>query len=270
MDKLLEVLYEDAELLVVNKPADLVCHPTKTDIYSSLISRVRLYVGHGARPHLINRLDRETSGVTVIAKDELTAGQLGKLWESREVAKHYLAIVHGHVKEPQGLIDAPLGKDNASRVAIKDCVRPDGAAARTDYWVMSQFVWTQGGSAKRTDQAGAPATVPGWTDERGLPNSKQFSVLRLAPRTGRKHQIRIHLSHIGHPVVGDKLYGGDEDLYLSLVERRLTPEQQERLILPFQALHAQYVSFSWHGQVREFTAPPETWFASFAGLEGKS
>src|SRR3974390_514127 len=80
VDQLIEVVYEDAELLVVNKPAGLVCHPTKTDAYSSLISRVRLYLGEGSRPHLINRLDRETSGVTIVAKDGLTARRLGKLW----------------------------------------------------------------------------------------------------------------------------------------------------------------------------------------------
>ena len=79
-DKLFEVLYEDAELLVVNKPAGLVCHPTKTDEYSSLISRARLYLGKESRPHLVNRLDRETSGVTVLAKTDEAALTLRTLW----------------------------------------------------------------------------------------------------------------------------------------------------------------------------------------------
>ena len=95
MNKLFDIIYEDDELLVINKPADLVCHPTKGDEFSSLISRVRLHLGPDARPHLVNRLDRETSGVTVVAKNAVVAGELGRLWETRAVEKEYLAIVHG-------------------------------------------------------------------------------------------------------------------------------------------------------------------------------
>jgi len=260
VDKLFEVLYEDAELLVVNKPAGLVCHPTKTDAYSSLISRVRLYLGEGSRPHLINRLDRETSGVTIVAKNELTAGRLGKVWEGREVQKQYLAIVHGHLNEQQGSINAPLGKDDYSRVAIKDCVRHDGAPARTDYQVLSRFVRSRPDGTGDQNNADSRASCR----DRSLPDPENFSVLRVAPQTGRKHQIRIHLAHIGHPIVGDKLYGGDEDLYLALVEGRLSREQHQRLILPYHALYAQRVTFCWQGQVRDFMAPAETWFTSFA------
>jgi 23S rRNA pseudouridine1911/1915/1917 synthase len=143
---LFEVIFEDAELLVINKPAGLVCHPTKTDEYSSLISRVRLYLGKAARPHLVNRLDRETSGVTIVAKTDESALELRRIWETRKVQKEYLAIVHGDVKNDRGLIDARLGKDERSRVAIKDCVREDGAEARTRYEVVKRFHHPPSGS----------------------------------------------------------------------------------------------------------------------------
>ena len=136
--ELFQVIHETPELLVIIKPAGLVCHPTKADESSSLISRVRLYLGESSHPQLVNRLDRETSGVTLVAKTATAARQLRHLWETRAVEKVYLAIVHGHVEQQQGAIEAPLGKDERSRVAIKDCVRPDGAPARTDFWVENQ------------------------------------------------------------------------------------------------------------------------------------
>ena len=240
MEKLFEILHEDDEMLVINKPAGLVCHPTKTDQYSSLISRARLYLGEGSQPQLVNRLDRETSGVTVIAKTADAARELRGIWESRQVEKEYLALVRGHLENADGVIEAPLGRDEQSRVAIKDCIRADGAAARTDFWVLRQLF-----------------LVP---PIEGLAGSPQpFSLLRVVPRTGRKHQIRIHLAYAGHPLVGEKLYGGDEDLYLALVENRLTPVQRERLILPNHALHARAVSFIWRGREVAFEAEPPPW-----------
>jgi 23S rRNA pseudouridine1911/1915/1917 synthase len=245
---LFDIIFEDSELLVINKPAGLVCHPTKTDEYSSLISRVRLYLGKEAHPHLVNRLDRETSGVTVVAKTDQSALDLRRLWENRKVEKTYVAIVHGHVKAERGIIDALLGKDEKSRVAIKYCVRSDGAQARTRYELVSRFY----NSASSLQH----------------PGSGPFTLLRLQPETGRKHQIRIHLAHIGHPIVGDKLYGGDEDLYLALVENRLTSEQRARLILPHHALHAGRLSFDWKGQPRTHEADPEPWFTEFLTERG--
>jgi len=245
VNPLFDIIYEDDDLLVINKPAGLVCHPTKGDEYSSLISRVRLHLGPDSSAHLINRLDRETSGVVLAAKNAVTAGELGKILESRAVTKEYQAIVHGHVAAEQGTVEASLGKDLHSIVAIKDCVRPDGALARTDYWVERRFARLAGpGAAAGTE----------------LP----FSLLRVVPLTGRKHQIRIHLAHLGHPLVGDKLYGGDPDLYLSLVEGRLNAAQRLRLIFENHALHARSLRFTWRGESREFTCPPEPWFAEFA------
>jgi len=254
LDKLFDIIHEDTDLLVINKPADLVCHPTKGDEYSSLISRVRLYLGADSKPHLVNRLDRETSGVTLVAKNSTAAGELRKLWETRVVEKEYLAIVHGHVREEHGLIDAPLGKDEQSVVAIKDCVRADGAKSQSEFWVERRFDRESPlapSDGERKDDAGSDV---------------KFTLLRLLPRTGRKHQIRIHLAHIGHPIVGDKIYGGDVDLYLALVEGRLNEEQQARLILPNHALHASALRFEWRGQPVEFRCEPESWFKDFIAI----
>ncbi len=234
-EPLLRIVTEDAHLLVLNKPAGLVCHPTKADAWSSLIGRVRLHLGEDAPAHMINRLDRETSGLVLVAKTDEFARALRKLWESREVVKEYQAIVHGWPPEDHGLIDAPLGKDETSRVAIKDCVRPDGAASVTEFEV-----------ERRIERAGG-----------------KFACLRVLPRTGRKHQIRIHLAHVGHPIVGDKLYGHDEDCYLALVEGRLTHEQRARLILPHHALHAGRLRFVLGGREFEFHAAPEDAFGGF-------
>src|SRR5580698_5795009 len=108
MEKLFEIVHEDAGLLVINKSAGLVCHPTKGDVYSSLISRVRLHLGAEAHPQMVNRLDRETSGLVLVAKDEIVARELRRIWEGRLVRKDYLAIVHGQVTAEQGSIKAAL------------------------------------------------------------------------------------------------------------------------------------------------------------------
>ncbi|HLP77821.1 MAG TPA: RluA family pseudouridine synthase, partial [Candidatus Paceibacterota bacterium] len=249
MEQLFEIIYEDAELLVINKPAGLVCHPTKGDVYSSLISRVRLYLGPEAHPHLVNRLDRETSGVTLVAKTDDAARELRRLMEGRVVQKEYLAIVHGHVKDDHGLIDAPLGKDVNSRVAVKDCVRPDGSPSQTEYWVEERFEREVGSSGVSNSPPSPSCPEPNASHL--APDTSRpapFTLLRVQPHTGRKHQIRIHLAHIGHPIVGEKIYGGDEDLYLALVEDRLTPGQRARLIFEHHALHASSLRFQWHDE----------------------
>jgi 23S rRNA pseudouridine1911/1915/1917 synthase len=231
---LFDVVSEDDEFLVINKPAGLVCHPTKGDVYSSLISRARLYLGTASEPHMINRLDRETSGIVILAKTAEANSALRKLWESRTVLKEYVAIVHGELR---GVctVDAPLGPDEQSAVSIKDHVRADGAPSRTQVFGIRTFV--RGGGI--------------------------FSLVRVVLFTGRKHQIRIHLSHIGHPIVGDKLYGGDENLYLAFVKGELTAEQRARLITENQCLHAGLVTFDWFGQTRAYSAAPERWFTEF-------
>ena len=272
MTPLFQVIHEDADLLVVHKPADLVCHPTKGDEYSSLISRARIYFRQQPatctqQPCLVHRLDRETSGLVLIAKNSTAARELGKIWETRAVQKEYRAIVHGHIAAERGIIDAPLGKDETSIVAIKDCVRLDGAPARTEFFVENRFSRPPSSSSlicenQRADEDEKdPATAS--PSRRPFRVLQPFTLLRLHPLTGRKHQLRLHLAHLGHPIVGDKLYGGDPDLYLALVEHRLTAEQRARLILPYHALHAGRLQFEWRGRHHDFTSPPEPWFLGF-------
>ena len=232
------ILFEDDLLLVLNKPAGLVCHPTRGDENSSLIGRVRRHLGN-TEGRLVNRLDRETSGVVLVAKGAGPAGELGRLFGTAAIRKTYWAIVHGHVaggvhgappltNAAPFTIDAPTGKDLQSPVAIKDCVRPDGAAARTTVRLLRKF-----------ERQGA-----------------LFSVLELQPETGRKHQLRIHMAHIGHPIVGDKIYGGDETRYLRFVSRSMTAADLTALVVTNHALHARSLSFQWRGRAWSFEADP--------------
>jgi 23S rRNA pseudouridine1911/1915/1917 synthase len=236
---MLAVLHEDDALLVVNKPAGLVCHPTKGDALSSLISRARLHTGLDSVV-LVNRLDRETSGIVALAKTREAARELGRRFEARAVEKKYTAIAHGWPAEDAFLIDAPIGNDPSSPVAIQGCVRADGAPARTECVVERRF-------------------------SRG---ATRFSVLGIRPVTGRKHQIRIHLAHAGHAIVGDKIYGGDPRRYLRFIVDALTDTDRAALLLPFHALHAGELAFEWRGERARWAAPPEPWFEEFARGEG--
>jgi 23S rRNA pseudouridine1911/1915/1917 synthase len=218
-DQLLRVIDETAELLVVDKPAGLVCHPTKAGPMSSLIGRIRLYLGHD-EGRLVHRLDRETSGVVVIAKSQAAAASLGRVLAADGVRKNYLALVYGHVATETIRIEAPLGKDERSAVAIKDAVRADGASAVTRVAVKRRL----------TSVVGPCTLIDVW------------------PETGRKHQIRIHLAHAGFPIVGDKIYGADETRYLRFVTDALTEADRRALGLEHHALRAARLELVWGGR----------------------
>ena len=235
----IETIFEDESLLVINKPAGLVCHPTKGDEYSSLISRIRLYLGAGSSPHLINRLDRETSGLVLVARHAEAAAHLRKLWETRQVAKEYLAIVHGRVPFGKTIVNAPIGPDIDSAVAIKDAGVETGAPAETHVFPLRHLRY----------------------------ENQELSLLRVMILTGRKHQIRIHLAHLGHPVIGDKLYGGDENIYLRFALGTITEEDWRGLITRNQALHAFRLTIPWFGTQRTFTCAAESWFQKIAAYK---
>lgn len=189
------IVDETSDYIVVDKPGELVCHPTKSDYLSSLIGRLRhYYEGTETEPRFVNRLDRETSGLVVISKTrEFHKVLYHQLEQSRKV---YWAVVEG-VLEGEGTIEQPLGKDEVSPVVVKQAVRPDGK--------------------------------PSITRWKALGHAPDATLLEVELVTGRMHQIRVHLSWLGHPVVGDKLYGPDETLYLELAEHSWTPRLRAAL-----------------------------------------
>lgn len=197
----LVVVDESVDYLVLNKPGDLVCHPTVGDPYSSLIGRIRMYLDEepGSVPHFVNRLDRETSGLILISKRPERHKEFSLACEVAR--KAYLAVVQGSPAADQGVIDAALGPDTQSLVRLKQAVVPEGKSARTAWRVLRRF-----------EREGQP-----------------YALLAVRPETGRMHQIRVHLAHLGHPVVGDKLYGGDESCFLEALDHGWTPRLEEVL-----------------------------------------
>lgn len=176
---LLDVIYEDEHLLVVNKPAGMVVHPAPGHPGGTLVNAVLARcpqvagVGWPGRAGLIHRLDKETSGLIVIAKDEATLIAMQRQFKRREVAKTYLALVEGQVQPREGIVEVPMGRDKRHRQ--KMAVARDGKEARTMYRVVEAF--------------------------------DHYTLLEVHPYTGRMHQVRVHLAWLGYPVVGDAVYG---------------------------------------------------------------
>jgi len=205
-----QVIFEDEALLVVDKPGGMVCHSAQRPEHTSLAEWLRDY--GVPTPRMINRLDRETSGLVVVAKNEAVAKTLGKAVLRREIEKEYVAICQGAFVEESGVIDQPIGISQASAVYTKRIV----------------------------DSIAGQPSLTRYAVEKRL---RQFTVVRLMPRTGRAHQLRVHVAWLGHPIVGDKVYGPDETLYLQFIEHGVTNEMLEKLLLPRHALHAERVSF---------------------------
>lgn len=223
------IVHEDDRLLVLNKPGDVVCHPSKAGPWSSLVGAAREYTGLPTM-HLVFRLDRETSGVVVLTKDAAMASRLQKAIQQRRVGKAYDAILTGGLAGGV-TVDQPLGDDTASPVYVKTTVRPDGARAVSHFTPVA----TGGG----------------------------FTRARVVTETGRKHQIRAHAHWLGHPLVGDKIYGPDDRLYLDFIDGGWTPALAEKLLLPRQALHCAEIDLTAAGAPAVFRAPLAADLAAF-------
>ena len=214
------IIAETDEYLVVDKPAHLEAHPSKPNgrvtLWDGLRELLAYEIANGGQVSLINRLDRETSGLTLVAKTRAAARALHMQMEARAFAKEYLALVWGWPAQDAWTVDAPLlrlGTVATSRIHLKQAVHPDGAAARTGFHVERRFT-------------------------RATTNGAHFALVRAFPETGRMHQIRVHLAHSGHAVVGDKLYGPDEGCYLEFIDTGWTAALAARLLLPRHALHS--------------------------------
>ena len=214
------MLDESAEWLVVDKPPHLAAHPSRPGcgftLWDGLRELLAFEIANGGQVSLINRLDRETSGLTLIGKTAAMARTLSLEMMARRVEKEYLALVWGWPESDEFAVDAPLlrgGSVMPSRIYLKRIMHPAGSAARTRFHVERRFTraGTKGG---------------------------RFALVRAFPETGRTHQIRVHLAHAGHAVVGDKIYGPDEGCYLEFIETGWTPALAARLLLPRHALHS--------------------------------
>jgi len=230
--------FEDERLLVLDKPGDVVCHPSKEGPWSSLAGAVREYLGGGdTAAHLIFRLDRETSGLVLFAKDAPMARRLQMAAQERRYAKAYLVVLVGELLA-KVTVDQPLGPDLESPVLVKSRVTTEGASQRaiTHFEPVSR--------------------APGIT------------LARVVTDTGRKHQIRAHAQWLGYPVVGDKIYGPDPRLFLDFIEHGWTAALADRLWLSRQALHCAEIDLSLAGLDYRFSARLPEDIAAFCRERG--
>jgi len=218
---------------VIAKPGDVVCHPSKAGPWSSLVGAAREYT-RLETVHLVFRLDRETSGVVVIAKDAKMASRLQVAMQERKVGKVYRAIMWGELKEAV-TVDRALGDDVNSPVFVKSAVVAEGGQRAVTHFAPEGVARDEGGGN------GAPGGA--------------FSLVRVVTETGRKHQIRAHAQWLGYPIVGDKIYGPDDRLYLEFIDGGWTPAMAEKLLLPRQALHCAEIDLRAAGVERVFEAP---------------
>ncbi len=220
-----KTLLEDEHIFVIDKPGNLPVHPAGRFFFNTLLTRLRTEhfeeFKDGQDFYMVHRIDRETSGVLLMAKTSPMAAHLVAQFREHKIKKRYLAIAQGCVKEDNFTVDAPLDKDPHANIRLKMAVVPGGMESQTDFKVLER--------------------------------TKRFTLLEVSPRTGRQHQIRVHAAHVGHPLVGDKIYGFDERIFFSYLNHGIIDdEMKEALILPRQALHAHSLEFT-HPHTGEYT-----------------
>jgi 23S rRNA pseudouridine1911/1915/1917 synthase len=219
----LNIVYEDDFLLVVNKPAGMVTHPAYRNYSGTLVNALLFHcnrlsgINTEMRPGIVHRLDKDTSGLMVIAKTDAAHAFLAKQFSKRSIEREYWAIVWGTFKSPKGIIEASLGRSKRDRKKI--AVVKDGKHALTEYEVLKKFDY--------------------------------LSLVRLHLKTGRTHQIRVHLSHIGHPVFGDPGYNGRSSNWNGLKGRKSQQAANLLKLISRQALHAKTIGFI-HPVSKEF------------------
>lgn len=199
-------------------------------------------IASGGQVSIVNRLDRETSGLVLVAKTATSARDFGLLMQRHSLRKEYLAIVWGWPEWEHKLVDAALdrqSKHQPSVIWLKQMIHAAGAPAQTELFVERRF-------------------------RKSTSSGDRFSVIRAIPRTGRTHQIRVHLASVGHPIVGDKIYGPDEQLYLRFIETGWTHELERKLLLPRHALHSVKLSIEHE---REWTSPLPPDLAEFCSID---
>lgn len=209
-DEDIPVLYEDDQILVVNKPPGMSVHSNNPWGKNDLIQQVRRQRDSNEF-YLAHRIDRETSGIVLMARSTAIASRLGEAFVGRNVEKEYTALVFGEMADDEGVIDLPICGDDKAIVRVKMMVgKGTGAPSITEYRVIKRF--------------------------------SGYTMVNVRPKTGRQHQIRVHFSAIGHPLVGDKIYK-DERLFIKFVNEGFTEELRKELLLPRHALHASMISF---------------------------
>ena len=211
----LDILYEDEHLLVVNKPAGMVTHPAYAHYTGTLVNALLYHAGQLStrtdpmRPGIVHRLDKETSGLMVIAKTDAAHANLARQFARRTIDREYWAIVWGRFEDDRGMIETLMGRSKSDRK--KMAVVEGGKEAITEYVVLEQFEY--------------------------------LSLIRLKLRTGRTHQIRVHLAHINHPVFGDPTYNGRHILYGPRTPQQKAQVQELLKLIQRQALHAKTIGF---------------------------
>ena len=211
----LTIVYEDEQLLVVNKPAGMVTHPAYGNYTGTLVNALLHHcrdlstADSALRPGIVHRLDKDTSGLMVVAKTDLAHAKIAKQFADRTIEREYQAVVWGRFDSRQGTIETMLGRSPSDRK--KMAVVENGKAAITEYAVLRQFEY--------------------------------LSLIRLKLRTGRTHQIRVHLSHIHHPVFGDPTYNGRRIMWGPRTPHQRAEVQHLLKLMPRQALHAKTIGF---------------------------